>query len=127
MTMFAVADNSAISLMPSIEKGSYTKHPRVVSQLPRLQANFFGNITPEWIFVRPFPVYFELDEDRTYIVSDEIFLVYGNGENRSEAIDDYISSLIEFYKILEEGSKTNQFDQLQFNNLRAYFQQIHRG
>jgi len=40
----------------------------------------------------------EMDDDGSYIVSDDIFGVYGNGKSVSESKRDYVSSLIEYYE-----------------------------
>lgn len=92
--------------------------PRTI-RFPDLQAYLFGEISKELIVVQWLLLNIEQDEDQSYVVSDEIFLVYGSGNNQSDAIKDYIASLIEFYNILK-ASKTDPFDQKQFAHLQSY-------
>lgn len=42
-----------------------------------------------------------------YIVSDNVFLVYGHGETIHAALTDYATSLLEYYDILQKHSKEN--------------------
>ncbi len=61
-----------------------------------------GEIVPGWTLIKPLPIEVERDEDNSYIVSDNIFMVYGEGERPEDAQKDYIKSLIEYYSIVKE-------------------------
>jgi hypothetical protein len=54
-----------------------------------------------WKLVRPVKLTIEVDEDGTHIASDEEFAQYGEGSSIDRAIDDYVSSLLEYYEVLE--------------------------
>ena len=41
------------------------------------------------------------------IVSDEVFFVYGIGENKADALEDYKVSIVEYCAILKELSVKN--------------------
>jgi hypothetical protein len=112
----AYADRNYVQLPPAHH------YERIKLRPPYLQASFIGEISPDWKFIEPFTVNIVLDEDGSYVISDDIFLNYGCGDNISNAINDFISSLKEFYMILQEGARTNPFDQVQFSHLQKYLQ-----
>ena len=56
------------------------------------------------------------------IIDDDIFLVYGYGNNPEEALNEYLSSLLELYRILAVGAESNPFDHEQFTYLQSYIQ-----
>lgn len=108
-------------LFPHTEARYQRAHLRQSFQMPHIQAHLVGEIGDDLIIAQPLPISIERDEDQSYIVSDDIFLVYGDGENTEHAIKDYVASLIEFYNILKD-SKTDPFDQEQFVHLESYIQ-----
>lgn len=59
-----------------------------------------GDINSDWRISQPLLINIEKDDDGSYVVSDDIFGVYGNGKSLSEAKRDYVLSLIEYYEIL---------------------------
>lgn len=59
-----------------------------------------GTIASGWELIRALPVKIEQDEDGYYIVSDDTFLVYGEGRTLEEAQQDYTESLIDYYEII---------------------------
>lgn len=63
------------------------------------------------VLTRPFLVMIEPDEEGSYVVSDEKFLVYGEGATRSEAVDDYLLSLAEYYSLVKEASDSGDDDE----------------
>lgn len=79
-----------------------------------------GQVAPGWHVIRPLFVLVEQDRDGSYVVSDDIFLVYGSGETAVEARGDYITSLVEYYAIL--AASDDPLDQAQFRLLREYLQ-----
>jgi hypothetical protein len=97
--------------------------PPAFSPPPKIQARhvFLNGPTPDgWIIADPLPVSFEQDDDGTYLVSDDIFLVYGSGDSLGEAIEDYLGSLFELYRLTETGVKNNTADQPLWERLQAY-------
>ena len=53
-----------------------------------------------WRITQLLRVNLEQDEDGCYLVSDNVSVVYGIGDTRFEAEQDYIVSLIEYYQLL---------------------------
>ena len=100
--------NSRSTSVPSVKPATYL-------------AGFVSN---GWSLIHPLQINIERDEDNSFVVSDDTFLVYGDGDTEFDAITDYVSSLIEFYKILENGANNNDFDKMQFSNLQAYLKSI---
>jgi len=92
-----------------------------------VQAHLLGEISHELVVVQPIQLNVEQDEDMSYVVSDDIFLIYGSGKTRLDAMREYVKSLIEFYDILKDA-KTNPFDIKQFVYLQTYIQsKLSRG
>lgn len=93
-----VARSSGV--VPAVARSAASASPLV----PR-QSLLFGSLgpyAPGWIVRQPLPVSFIPDEDGTFIVSDEVFPVYGTGESITEAMADYLTSLVELYEIVEQ-------------------------
>jgi predicted RNase H-like HicB family nuclease len=65
-------------------------------------------VMPGWNFKQPLRVVVELDDDGTYIVSDDVFAQYGQGETSEEAISDFVSSLAEYLELLELRAKDHK-------------------
>lgn len=74
------------------------------TQSPPAPHFLFGHLVPGWTFKLPYPVQIERDEEGSYVVSDDQFAVYGQGEDHSGAIDDYLISLVEYYEFMEAES-----------------------
>jgi hypothetical protein len=68
------------------------------------QVAFCGEIAPGWRLIRELPITIDEDDNGSYIVSDDIFYVYGEGDTLEEAHNDYIQSLVEYYEILAQHS-----------------------
>jgi hypothetical protein len=71
--------------------------------VPR-QSQLYGRLgpyAPGWYIREPLLVSFICDEDGSFIISDEVFPVYGTGESAAEAMADYVTSLVELYEIVE--------------------------
>jgi hypothetical protein len=63
----------------------------------------YGKLPP-----RPGVLMLELEKvGDLYIVSDNVFLVYGQGETIHIAMADYATSLLEYYEILQKHGKAN--------------------
>jgi len=59
-----------------------------------------------------------------YIVSDNVFCVYGDGDTEEKALDDYLLSLYDFYQMLEESAKRRKEDKAQFSFLQKYISRV---
>ena len=80
-----------------------------------------GLIAPHWELVRPLEVRLEADEEGSFVVSDDLFLVYGEGATRLDAIKDYMESLIDYYQLMEvRAVKADAPTQAAFRKLQAY-------
>lgn len=101
-------------------------HPRQnIFPIPKVnfvQIYLVGEIPGNLVVLQPLQVNIEQDEDGAYVASDDLFLVYGDGDDRYSAIKDYALSLVEFYRLLEKGSATNIFDKKLFDYLQTYLQ-----
>lgn len=61
----------------------------------------YGEIIEGWEIQKLLDITIELDEEGYYIASENKFNVYGEGKTRDEAIEDYVTSLADFYELLE--------------------------
>lgn len=52
-----------------------------------------GELSACFRLIQPLVVNMEADNDGSFVVSDDVFFVYGVGQNRREALLDYIDSL----------------------------------
>ena len=89
-------------------------------QSPVARQMLLGDVTPGWNIVQPMWVTIERDEDGSYLATDDIFLVYGAGESEREALQDYVTSLIDYYRLLEERLLSNPRNQPLFRHLQLY-------
>lgn len=116
----AYADSTKFLVYDGIKQRNQPVRPIRIA--PEIQAYLHGEILNGLLVIQPFQINIEREEDQSYIVSDDLFLVYGNGGNLSDAINDYVMSLVEFYQILERNANSNLFDQKQFASLQTYIQ-----
>jgi hypothetical protein len=80
-----------------------------------------GRIAPGWMIVQPLPLLLEQDDDGSFLVSDDLFAVYGEGSVAVEALQDYIVSLIDYYQLLT--ARAAEYDppaQALLRHLRLY-------
>lgn len=116
----AVADTQFYHFPPDLNvEPRLPAHPVHSYHIPFIQVFLVGEISNNLVIIQPLQVTIEQDEDESYIVSDEIFLVYGDGNTIEDAIIDYVSSIIEFFEILED-SQEDPFDQRQFLNIQKF-------
>lgn len=59
-----------------------------------------GLIAAGWEIVEPLPISVQVGDDGQYLLTDEIFAVFGEGDNLSEARQDLVTSLIEYYELV---------------------------
>ncbi len=87
--------------------------------LPEKQIILFGEIIAGWRILQPFPITIE-QSDSLYIVSDEIFDVYGDGDTEYKAVEDYKISLVDYYQLAESGAHEDKQNQALFDHLLLY-------
>jgi len=81
-----------------------------------------GRIAEGWELVQPLPVSSERDRN-LYIMSDALFSVYGDGDTEASAREDYVTSLIEYYQLIE-GRAHDVFTQALFQKLQRYLRRV---
>jgi hypothetical protein len=79
-----------------------------------------GRIAPGWLIKRPLFIRIERDEDGSYLASDDQFAVYGEGDNAAHAVEDYVSSLIDYYQLLAARTECDQPTASLFGWLRIH-------
>ena len=101
------------------------RHP-LVQGVSRAQLVLLGSLTqivaacdPGWRLVNGLTINVEIDENREYVVSDDVFLVYGTGRTEFQAVQDYVVSLTEYYRLVE-ASRDDPFDRAEFRRLQVY-------
>ena|SRR5271157_33869 len=120
-------------MLPAISQ-AIASDPRIVFTVPVktepsirrevFSALLYGKITPTWVLVQPLPININQDDNGSFVVGDDIFLVYGDGNTRNEAIHDYVTSFLEFYQLVKDGAEANPFDNEQFLRLQSYLQSL---
>ena len=73
----------------------------VATSRPLEELLLFGKFAAGLSILSPLKVSVEYEDDGSCLVSDDLFAVYGHGENRDKAIADYVTSLIEYFDLLE--------------------------
>lgn len=81
----------------------------------------FGRFRSGWRINKPLTVDVEA-EDGLFVASDSVFYVYGSGASEHAALQDYVSSLEEFYRLVESRVATNPNNDRLFQKLRIYLQ-----
>lgn len=85
-----------------------------------------GQILPGWEVVQPLIVTLERDDDGSYLASDDKSVVYGLGDTPGEAMEDYIKSLTEYYRLIErETVAGNVHAQSHLDRIREYIRPVH--
>lgn len=64
------------------------------------QVTLAGDVFHDFVFAQPIVIDLE-SADGKIIASDDVFFMYGEGPTRQEAVQDYLSSLSEYYGLLE--------------------------
>jgi len=91
-------------------------------QFPDNQVFLLGKISDDLVVVQFLPLTIEQEDDESYIVSDDIFLVYGDGDTKSAAMKEYQVSLVNYFQIIEKSAETNKFDKALLSQLQSYIQ-----
>lgn len=102
---------------------SWTPNTGLASSF-QIQVSFFGPINRDWEFRQPLLITIEQGEDNSFIISDQVFAMYGAGEQVADAIADYISAILEYYELL--SSRHDEPSVRLFQHLQSYLQPIRR-
>ena len=86
------------------------------------QVALVGEISDQFRLVHPIAVNIEHDDEGKIIVSDDVFHMYGEGVTRQLALEDYVSSLAEYYDLLKSQEDASSVDL--FLYLQSYLQPI---
>lgn len=65
------------------------------------QVTLWGNVFAHFLLAQPIVLSFEQGDRGKIIASDDIFYMYGEGNTRQEAVRDYLSTLSEYYALLQ--------------------------
>ena len=79
-----------------------------ISQLPAL---FHGEVREGWIIEQPVSLKLDRDDDGTYIISEDVFNIYGQGVSIEAARENFVTALIEYYEILKSYSNCDAASQ----------------
>ena len=91
-------------------------------KFPDNQVFLVGKISDDLVVIQFLPLTIEQDDNESYIVSDDMFLVYGDGGTRADALKDYEGSLAKYFQIVEKSAETNKFDKALLGQLQSYIQ-----
>lgn len=98
----------------------HTAAPRYLS-LDDITFLLTGSIPSSSLYIKkPIQVAIELDPEGGIVISDNIFLVFGIGTNTDEAIQDYLTSLAEYYDLLADNILVNPEDKPAFEKLAQF-------
>lgn len=115
--------NSIFALLrPSMCAGRRTVQTDVSEVSSALSGYLLGRIAEGWELVQQLPVSLERDGN-LYIMSDTLFSVYGDGDTETCAQEDYVTSLIEYYQLLE-GRADNVFTRTLLQKLKRYLRRV---
>lgn len=110
----AVADSETISIGIGTGDIPVRAYP---SEIP-----IFGQVHPRYRFNTPMVLTVERDDDGSYVLSDNIFAIYGSGFTITDAVRDYVSAFVEYYELLltHQDAPTVAL----FRELGRYFQPV---
>lgn len=87
-----------------------------------MSSYLLGEIAEGWELVQRLPVSSDWDGDLC-IMSDALFSVYGDGDTNAAAQQDYVTSLIEYYQLLEDRAD-NVFTRALLQKLKRYLRRV---
>lgn len=94
---------------------------QTISRAPEIAIfTLSGPLSTEWTLQRPLSLHLEIDSSGYAVISDEVFLVYGDGENPALAFVDYKTALIEYCEMVRDDAGVDQPSADQYQELRAY-------
>jgi hypothetical protein len=116
-----------VSAVRALASSDYTRlvQARLVSQ-PSFppQITLVGEISGQFRLIQPLSIDLEEAGGGEIIASENIFYMYGQGATRREAVEDYVSSLSEYYELLESHDDAPSVEL--FHYLQSYLQPISR-
>jgi hypothetical protein len=89
-----------------------------------IQVSLVGEISDLLQLKQPLAINFEDGGGGKILASDDIFYMYGEGATRQEALKDYVSSLSEYFELLESHNDAPSIEL--FHYLQSYLQPIRR-
>lgn len=120
--LHANANRIFAPLGSSMSGGRYDLQADLSGAPSALSSYLFGRIAEGWELVQLLPVSSERDRN-LYIMSDALFSVYGDGDTEASAREDYVTSLIEYYQLIE-GRAHDVFTQALFQKLQRYLRRV---
>jgi hypothetical protein len=66
----------------------------------------------------------EQDLDGSWVASDGVFAVYGDGPTRGEAIQDYVLSLLDYYQLVSARADSTPENRTMWQRLRQYLSPV---
>jgi hypothetical protein len=121
--------SSADSTVMEVWETETTTQPITEAQasafsFPLGQFLLVGIIGPGWQILQPLLITLEQDEDGSYLASEDLFGVYGEGSTPSEAVEDYLVSLIDYYQLIGTRVDDTSFARTMFARLQRYVSRI---
>lgn len=90
-----------------------------------IQFSLYGKIADGWEIIHELPVTLEQDEDGFYVLSDDLFLIYGEGKTEEEVKTDYMTALIDYYQIIDSKAREgDRLSQMVLQNIQQYLRPI---
>lgn len=71
-----------------------------------------------WQLTRPLWLNVEQDGNGLFVISDDVFVMFGTGNTEEEALHDYVATLIEYYELLSQ--KNDEPTKKLFWHLQTY-------
>ena len=93
-----------------------------VSQALSNRLDLAGPVAPGWVLRQVLSLRVEREIGGWYVVSDDIFAVYGDGGSVNAALGDYILSLIEYYHLVAHDAGRDALSAAHFAHLQSYVQ-----
>ena len=95
-----------------------------VTMAPEVTVSLSGSIAPGWVLSRPLGVTIEQDVDGSWVASDGVFAVYGDGATRREAIQDLVLSLLDYYEQVLARADSTPENRTMWQRLRQYLSPV---
>ena len=85
--------------------------------LGQSSTNLLGPLGHRWLIVQPLSVEIEIDSEGWFVLSDDVFLVYGEGATLEAAWEDYRSSSVEYCDMVKRDAPASAQTQAQYEQL----------
>ncbi|MGH7826373.1 MAG: hypothetical protein ACREQ7_14505 [Candidatus Binatia bacterium] len=89
-------------------------------RVERVAIILHGEIAEGCILHQPIIAYIERDDDGRYILSEDLFAIYGQGRTINEAWKDYGSAFCEYYHIMKKHAAADEPSREAFDRLSRY-------